>query len=83
MLDTNTLYLILVMTVFVLMTVLFVHRHHMNEQVRRKQGEVEDFTNRLNQKMEVLDTEIVDLKMKIDELDEEIEFYNAPAQETE
>lgn len=81
MLDTNTLYLILVMIIFVLVTVLFVHRHQKSEQVRRKEGEIEDFSNRLNQKIEALETEIVDLKMNIDELDEEIAQY--AMQETE
>lgn len=76
MIDSNTLYLILAMVFFILVTVVFVKRHQAKEEIRRKTGEVEDYTFRLNQKIEVLEKSIVDLKMEIDELDEEIEAYS-------
>lgn len=76
MIDSNTFYLILAMLFFILVTVVFVKRHQAKEKVRRKTGEVEDYTFRLNQKIEVLEKEIVDLKIQIDDLDEEIEAYS-------
>lgn len=81
MLDSNTLYLILAMIVFLMVTVISVHRHNTNDQVKRKRGEVEDYMNRLTQKIAVLDNDIIDLKLKIDELDEEIDSYNIEGDE--
>ena len=76
MIDTNTLNLIFAMAVFIVVTGLSVHRHNAKAQVQKKRGEVEDFVRRLSKKIEILDTEIVELKLRIDELDEEIESYS-------
>jgi len=73
MLDTSTLSLILVMIAFVAVAVVMVHHHNNSDQVRRKKGEVAAYSQRLNKKIEVAEKEIVDLKLKLDELEEEIE----------
>lgn len=73
MLDTSTLSLILVMVGFVAVAVVMVHHHNNSDQVRRKKGEVASYSQKLNRKIEVVEREIVDLKLKIEELDEEID----------
>lgn len=76
MLDTSTTYLILAMALFICVAVIMVHHHSNSDQIRRKTGEIEDYTARLNQKIEIVERDIVDLKLKIDELDEEIDSYS-------
>lgn len=73
MLDSNTLYLLSAMGVFILFAVLLVHHHNANEAIQRKRLEVEGATRILEQKMEVLELEINDLKEQIDDVDIEIE----------
>lgn len=75
MLDTSTFYLILMMVGFIYVAIVVVHQHSNADKVRRKQAEIEHFTMQVNKKMEVIEQEVVDLKIKIDELDEEIESF--------
>lgn len=73
MLDTSTLSLILVMVGFVAVAVVMVNHHSNSDQVRRKKGEVSAYSQKLNQKIEVVERDIVDLKIKLESLDEEID----------
>ena len=73
MLDTSTLSLILVMVGFIAVAVVMVHHHNNTDQVRRKKGEVAAYSKKLNKKIQVVENEIVDLKLKVDELNEEID----------
>lgn len=79
MLDSSTIYLILAMVGFLFIAVVVVHQHNNADQVRRKTGEVENYVARINQKIEIVESQIVDLKVKVDELDEEIESYKGEA----
>lgn len=77
MMESSTTYLILAMALFIFVAVIMVHHHSNTDQIRRKTGEVEDYTNRLNMKIEIIEREIVDLKLQIDDLDEEIDSYKS------
>lgn len=72
MLELNTLYLLLAMGGFVLVAVVLVHQHNCADTVRKKRNEVQGVTLRLEQKIAVIEQEVVDLQMKIDDLDEQI-----------
>ncbi|WP_319467285.1 hypothetical protein [uncultured Pseudodesulfovibrio sp.] len=75
MLETSTFYLILIMAGFVMLAMILVHQHNCTDEIRRKTGEVDAYIARLNQKIEVIEQEVVDLQIKIDEVDEEIDTY--------
>ena len=70
--ESSTVYLILALSAFLFVVVIMVHQHNCSEQVRRKLGEVEGFTQKLTPRIESLEKEIIDLKVKIDEVEEEI-----------
>ncbi|MGL1862080.1 MAG: hypothetical protein OCC46_06115 [Pseudodesulfovibrio sp.] len=80
MLDSNTLYLLLAMVGFVFMAVAMINHHSNTEQVRKKRGQVKSVTHKLSMKIDVLEQEIVNLKVKIDDLEDEINSYNTQAQ---
>jgi peptidoglycan hydrolase CwlO-like protein len=73
MLDTSTLSLILVMVGFVAVAIVMVHHHNNTDLVRRKKGEVAAYTNKLTRKIQIVENEIETLKLKVDELNEEID----------
>ncbi len=75
MLDTSTFYLILIMAGFVMLAVLVVHHHNCSDEIRKKKGEVDDYIFRLNKKIDVLEQDIVDIQIKIDAVDAEIDAY--------
>ncbi|QJB57999.1 hypothetical protein [Pseudodesulfovibrio sp. zrk46] len=77
MLDTSTPYLLLAMATFIFVAIALVHHHKNGEIIRRKKGEVEDYVARLSQKIDILEQDIVDLRMKSDDLDDEIETFKA------
>lgn len=73
MLDISTLSLIVVMVGFICFAIIVVHHHKYSDIVRRKRGEVDAYAHKMHQKIDIVEKEIVDLKMQIDSLDEEIE----------
>lgn len=73
--DISTIYLIMAMGGFLLIAVALIHHHNSSQQVRRKQGELNGVTQKLNPRIEILEKEIAELKVKIDELDIEITTY--------
>ena len=75
MLETSTITLLLVMVGFIAVAMVMSHHHGSRETIRRKKGEVEAFSDKLNQKIGIIEQELVDLKLKVEELDEEIETY--------
>lgn len=77
MLETSTVYLILAMAAFVIVAILMVHYHNCSELVRRKQNEVEAISLQLNKKIDILEQEVVDFKIKLDDLNDDIEAYQA------
>ncbi len=81
MLDSNTLYLLLAMVGFVFMAVAMINQHSNNDQVRKKRGQVKAVTHKLDMKIDVLEQEIVHLKVKIDDLEDEINSYHTQAQQ--
>lgn len=72
MLDISTLSLILAMAGFVAVAVVTVHHHKNSDQVRRKKNQVAAHSQQLNQKIAIVEKDIVDLKLKLESLDEEI-----------
>lgn len=70
--DNSTIYLILALSGFVFIVVLMIHQHNCSDMVRRKRGEVEGITRKLQPRIEILEKEIADLKVKIEEVDEQI-----------
>jgi len=76
MLDSSTVYLMLAMGTFVFIAIIMIHKHNSTNQIRRKTGEVEAFSAQINQKITIIENEVIDLKLKIDELDDEIEAHN-------
>lgn len=80
MLDTSTLYLILAMTGFVFIAIITVHQHNSSEQIRRKRSEVEGFSTLITKKIEALENQIINLKIEIDDLDDEIGAYQMQAE---
>jgi len=70
--DNSTIYLILALSGFVFIVVLLIHQHNCSDSVRRKQGEVKGITRKLQPRIEILEKEVIDLKMKIEEIDEQI-----------
>ncbi len=77
MLDSNTLYLLLAMVGFVFIAIGMVNFHSNNDQVSKKRSHVQGFTNKMNMKIEVLEQEIVNLKIKVDDIEDEINSYHA------
>lgn len=73
--DSVTLYLIMALGSFLLIAVIVIHQHNCSQQVRRKKGELESITQKLNPRIEILEKEIVDIKVKTDEVDLEIATY--------
>jgi len=73
MLETSTLSLIVIMVGFICFAIVTVHHHKYADIVRRKRGEVDAYAHKMNQKIYIVEKEIVDLKIQIDSLDEEIE----------
>ena len=72
MVDSSTSYLILTMTAFVLVAIVVVHHHNCSDQIRRKRNEVRSITNQLEKRIDVLEQEIINLKLQIDEVDENL-----------
>ncbi|MDD3310613.1 hypothetical protein [Pseudodesulfovibrio sp.] len=70
--DNSTIYLILALSGFVFVVVLMIHQHNCSDMARRKRGKVEAVTRKLQPRIEILEKEIVDLKVKIEEIDEQI-----------
>ena len=70
--ESSTIYLIMALSAFLFVVVLMVHQHNCSEQVRRKRGEVEGIAQKLTPRIENLEKEIIDLKVKIEEVEEEI-----------
>lgn len=75
MLDTNTVYLLLVMVAFICFAIVLVHYHKSTDQIQRKKSEVENYSYQLQRKIDAVEHKIVDLRLKIDELDNEISEY--------
>lgn len=75
MLETSTISLLLVMVGFIAVAMVMTHHHSSTDLIRRKKGEVEAFADKLNQKIGIIEQELIDLKLKAEELDEEIETY--------
>ncbi|QGY40955.1 hypothetical protein GM415_12730 [Pseudodesulfovibrio cashew] len=76
MLDISTLSLLIVMVVFICVAMIMVHYHSNSDQVRRKKNEVASYSQKLSQKIDVVEKEIIDLKVKIETLDEEIDILS-------
>ncbi|WP_319543749.1 hypothetical protein [uncultured Pseudodesulfovibrio sp.] len=74
MLDSSTLYLILVMAGFVLIAVIVVHHHNCSDIIRRKRAEVRGVKKQLEYKIDSLEHAIIDLKVQIEEIDEQIDI---------
>lgn len=70
--DNTTLYLILALSSFLLIAVVMIHHHNCSDQIRRKQGELNSITQKLNPRIEIMEKEIIELKIKIEEVDEDI-----------
>ncbi|MBI9079106.1 MAG: hypothetical protein JEY79_05130 [Pseudodesulfovibrio sp.] len=71
MLDSSTLYLVLIMAGFILVAVIVIHQHNCSDLVRRKSNEVENAVTQLTQKTQALEQAIVTLKTEIEEIDEQ------------
>jgi len=67
------------MACFLFVAIAMVHHHTNADLVRRKSNEAEDYIGKLNMKIEVVEQEIIDLKISIDELEEEIATYQGDA----
>ena len=76
MLDSSTVYLMFAMGTFVFVAIIMIRKHNSTDQIRRKTSEVEAFSAQINQKIAIVENEVIDLKLKMDELDDEIEAYN-------
>lgn len=76
MLDANTLYLLLAMVVFVFVAIAMVNQHSNNEMVQKKRAQVKAFTHKLNMKIDAIEQEIINLKVKVDDLEDEINSYH-------
>lgn len=72
MFDSSTLYLLLAMATFVFVAVVLVHHHNCNDIIQRKRNAVKNVTARLDQRIELLEQQVVDIQIKIDEIDEQI-----------
>lgn len=77
MLDSNTLYLLLAMAAFVFIAIAMVNHHSNTDQIRKKRAQVQAFTNKLNQKIDAIEQEIVNLKVQVDDLEDEINSYHS------
>jgi len=73
MLDTSTFYLLLAMGVFVLVAVTLVHHHNSSYAIKKKQNEFDSISNQLNPRIATLEQNVVDLQIKSDELEVEID----------
>jgi len=73
MLDSSTLYLILAMAGFVLIAIIVVHHHNCSDLIRRKRTEVKSISKQLGYKIDTLEQEVIDLKIQIEEIDEQID----------
>lgn len=76
MLDANTLYLLLAMVVFVFIAIAMVNQHSNHDMIQKKRAQVQGFTNKLNMKIDAIEQEIVNLKVKVDDLEDEINSYH-------
>ncbi|MEF2230407.1 MAG: hypothetical protein V3571_05725 [Pseudodesulfovibrio sp.] len=70
--ENSTIYLILALSAFLFVVILMIHQHNCSDQVRRKRGEVDGVIRKLDPRIEILEKEIIDLKVKIEEIEEEI-----------
>lgn len=75
--DTSTFYLLLAMGIFVFGAVIMIHHHNCTDIVKKREGHVQQKTDYLNRKIEVLEQEIVNLKIQIEEVDEKIDASEA------
>jgi len=73
MVDTSTLYLILAMAGFIIVAVIMIHHHNCADQINRKNNEFEYLSQKLTPRIEMLEQEAVDLKIQIEEIDEQID----------
>lgn len=60
-----------------MVAVAVVHHHNCSDLVRRKRNEVHAVSKQLEKKIEILENEIVDLRLAIEEVDEEINTLRA------
>ena len=75
MLDSSTLYLILAMAGFVFVAVVMIHQYNCSEVINRKRSEVESICQQFAKKTKMLEQGIMDIKTKIEELDEKLETF--------
>jgi len=80
MVDTSTLYLILAMAGFIIVAVLMIHHHNCSDLINRKRNEFKSISQQLTPRIEMLEQEIVDLKIQIDETDEQIDVLQQQTQ---
>ena len=72
MFETSTIYLLLAMASFVFVAVVLVHHHNCSDTIQRTRNEVQSVTARLDEKIAVLEQEVVDLQIQVDEIDDQI-----------
>ncbi|MCJ2164081.1 MULTISPECIES: hypothetical protein [unclassified Pseudodesulfovibrio] len=81
MLEVSTIYLLLAMFAFVLVAVLVLHHHNSADLIQRKQNEVRNLTSQLTAKSDIFEQQIIDLRIRIDEIDEQIEILEERGQQ--
>ncbi len=74
MLEASTIYLLLAMFAFVLIAVLVLHQHNSNDAIRRKKNELESLKTHLDPRSDMYEEQITEIKIKIEELEEEIDI---------
>jgi septal ring factor EnvC (AmiA/AmiB activator) len=77
MLDSSTLYLVLIMAGFILVAVIVTHQHNCSDLIRRKSYEVENAVTLFTQKTQALEQAIVTFKTEIEEIDEQIDLLQS------
>lgn len=77
MLDTSTFYLIVAMAGFVLVAVIMIHHHNCSDIMHRKERELVSITNQLSPRIDILEREVIDLKVELDEIQEKIDTFKA------
>lgn len=73
--DDITIYLIMSLGGFLLIAVALIHHHNCTEQIQRKKGEIESVKQKLQPRIDILEQEVLDIKVKIDDLDVDIATY--------
>lgn len=57
-----------------MLAVLMVHHHNCSDEIRRKTNEVEAYVKRLQIKKEAVESDVVNITLQIDEIEEEIDM---------